>query len=469
MTMKLKETLLVLTVTLVMAACVRYPTVPKIEEMDTPQAKPAPQEISQTKAPAPPPEREIKQKESPLRTRKEILPRELAPARNLVDVSVDTSQNGTVVLTLKADGRWGDYSTIDLNNPARLVMDLWKIKRKFLRKEIFVNSPYLEKVRLGDHSKKVRVVLDFSAKFPPYTLGCFDDELRIVLGKKIEASVPVIKQEVGKEQIHRPVSVTTEATSAKVHGDKNYVIGPEDLLKIQVWDHPDLEREVHVSREGEFSYPLIGKVHAKGLTVLELERDITRRLRKGYIVNPQVTVTVKEYHSKKVFVLGEVVNRGTYSLTGQTTLLEILAKAGGPAPEAGKEVIVARPRNHVRKDNPTPLEEAREGEVIGLNLQKLMDGDISQNIYLQHGDTIYVSNAQYYYVFGQVNNPGKYVLQKGTTVLKAITIAGGVTKVAAVNRTKVLREKEGVRVKIKVKMTDPIMPEDIIMVPESFF
>lgn len=250
---------------------------------------------------------------------------------------------------------------------------------------------------------------------------------------------------------------------------KDYIIGPQDVLKIQVWDHPDLEREVHVSREGEFSYPLIGKVHAEGLTVAELEKEITSRLSGRYIINPQVAVTVKEFRSKKVFVLGEVGARGTYPLTGETTLLEILAQAGGPTPEAGREVIVVRPRNNARKSNPTPVEEAREGEVVVLDLRKLMEGDISQNIYLRDGDTVYVSKAQYYYVFGEVKKPGRYVLEKGATVLKAITTAGGVTEKAAVNRTKVVREKEGVRAKLKVKMTDPVLPEDIVMVPESFF
>ena len=250
---------------------------------------------------------------------------------------------------------------------------------------------------------------------------------------------------------------------------KDYVIGAEDVLKIQVWDHPDLERDVYVSREGEFSYPLIGKVRTKGLTVLGLEKEISRRLNGRYIINPQVSITVKQYRSKKVFVLGEVGTRGTYPLTGQTTLLEILSQAGGPKPEAGTEVVVVRPRNHVRKGNPIPLEEAKEGEVIVLNLRQLMDGDINQNIELKDGDSIYVSNAQYYFVFGEVKSPGRYVLEKGTTILKAITTAGGITDKASVNRTKVVREREGVRMKLKVKITDPVMPEDIIMVPESFF
>ncbi len=250
---------------------------------------------------------------------------------------------------------------------------------------------------------------------------------------------------------------------------KDYVIGPEDVLRIQVWDHPDMDREVHVSREGEFSYPLIGKVHADGLTVVELEKEITRRLDISYIINPQVTVAVNQFHSKKVFFLGEIVSRGTYPLTGKTTLLEILAQAGGPTPEAGTEVILIRPRNHIKKENPTPLEEARDDDVIHLDVQQLMNGDMSQNIFLQNGDTIYITKAQYYYVFGEVERPGKFLHEKSITVLKALTTAGGITDVAAVNRTKIVREKEGMRVKFKVKMNDAVMPEDIIIVPESFF
>ncbi|MCK5420977.1 MAG: SLBB domain-containing protein, partial [Deltaproteobacteria bacterium] len=152
-----------------------------------------------------------------------------------------------------------------------------------------------------------------------------------------------------------------------------------------------------------------------------------------------------------------------------TTLLEILAQAGGPTPEAGTEVILIRPRNHSKKENPTPLEEARDDDVIHLDVQQLMNGDMSQNIFLKNGDTIYITKAQYYYVFGEVERPGKFLHEKSITVLKALTTAGGITDVAAVNRTKIVREKEGMRVKFKVKMNDAVMPEDIIIVPESFF
>jgi len=254
---------------------------------------------------------------------------------------------------------------------------------------------------------------------------------------------------------------------------EEYVIGPQDVLKITVWDHEDLNREVTVSEEGNFSYPLIGKVHADGLTVSELEKEIEKKLSGKYIINPQVNVTVKEYKSKQVFVLGEVGGAGTgkgpgaYPLIGKTTLMEILAEAGGPTKDAGSEVVIIRPKK--KRTNPTPLEKASEDEIIRVNLRKLLEGDMSQNIVLEPNDTVYVPKAEYFYVFGEVKKPGKYILEKGITVLKAITIAGGTTEKAAINKTKIVREKDGAKVEMKAKMTDPIYPGDTIIVPESLF
>ena len=289
--------------------------------------------------------------------------------------------------------------------------------------------------------------------------------------KPEENSAVIAKKEDIEEIFQKKVPTFISHLEKK---EKDYEIGPEDVLEIMVWDHDDLTREVYVSQEGEFSYPLIGKVHADGLSVAQLEKKIRDRLSEGFIVDPQVTVTVKEYKSKRVFVMGEVggpkgsgKGPGAYPLTGKTTLLEVLSLAGGPTKDAGSEVIIVRPKN--KKGNPTPLKKAKEDEIITINLRKLLEGNTSRNIYLETNDTIYLPKAEFFFVFGEVKNPGKYNLEKGTTVLKAITTAGGVTEKAAINKTKVVREKGGVKAEISVEMTDPVEPEDIIMVPESFF
>lgn len=256
--------------------------------------------------------------------------------------------------------------------------------------------------------------------------------------------------------------------------EKEYEIGPEDVLEIMVWDHDDLTREVYVSREGVFSYPLIGTVQAGGLSIEQLEKEISDRLSGKYIIDPQVTVTVKEFKSKKVLVIGEVGGAegkgkgpGAYPLTGKTTLMEILTMAGGPTKNAGTEITVMRPRKTGRASG--AQEKSANGEVIKVNLRKLLEGDISQNIFLEPNDTVYVSKAAFFYVYGEVKTPGRYNLEGSTTVLKAITTAGGATEKAAVNRTKVVREKQGRKTEISVNLTDPVEPEDIVMVPESFF
>jgi len=247
----------------------------------------------------------------------------------------------------------------------------------------------------------------------------------------------------------------------------DYEIGPRDILEIVIWDHDDLKRQVHISRKGEFSFPLIGNVHADGITIAQLEKKIGDELSGRYIINPQVTITVKEYRSKRVFILGEVETPGEYPLTGKTTLVEVLSLAGGPSGNAGSEVIVIRPKNH--RENPISMEEAREDEIIDLSLRKLLEGDTTQNVFLDPNDTIYIPHEEYFYVFGEVKKPGRYSLEKGTTVLKAITTAGGVSEKAAINKTRLVREQEGAKIQIPVKMTDPLEPEDIVMVPESFF
>jgi polysaccharide export outer membrane protein len=277
--------------------------------------------------------------------------------------------------------------------------------------------------------------------------------------------VPPQSGESGQQE-----QILIEQTESQiVPTDKDYLIGPEDVLKIQVWDNTDLEREVQVSREGIFSFPLIGTVKANGLTVAQLEEELIKRLADGYLINPQVTITIKEYKNKMVFVLGEVDKPGKYPLTGRTDLLDVISQAGGQTVNAGDEIIIIRPQNNLKKETPTMPNEVGEGEIITVDLYRLMRGDFTLNIDLQKGDTVFVPKMSYFYVYGEVDKPGRYTLEKGTTVLKGITMAGGLTEKASKWRIKIIREKDGARIEIKAKMDQLLEPEDIISVPESFF
>ena len=118
----------------------------------------------------------------------------MTSAKNLNDIAVDTSQKDITIVQLKADGTLGDYNSFNLSKPTRLVIDLWKIKRKFSKKTVSVNSPYLKQVRLGDYPQKVRVVLDFAAAIPPsYRVDRIGNVLVVALGKK-EAVAKAIPQ-----------------------------------------------------------------------------------------------------------------------------------------------------------------------------------------------------------------------------------------------------------------------------------
>lgn len=247
----------------------------------------------------------------------------------------------------------------------------------------------------------------------------------------------------------------------------DYVIGPQDVLSIQVFDQPDLAGKFTVEADGTFSFPLIGRIKAGGLTLRAFEIELQRRLADGYFRNPQVTVAVEQYRSQRVFVMGEVRQPGPVALTGGMTLIEALARAGSTLPTASGEVAIVR----AAQGRPAgPLDPGNGGsEVFRASVRDLESGALSQNIQLRDGDTVFVPRAESVYVFGHVKNPGAYGIQKNTTVLQALSLAGGVTENAAMNRIQVIRTEGGTKKELRVKLTDRVRAEDTIMVPQRYF
>ena len=253
---------------------------------------------------------------------------------------------------------------------------------------------------------------------------------------------------------------------------QEYAIGPRDVLGITVWGQADLSRDYAVDPDGFVPFPLIGRVKAAGLTPKELSAQLTELLGKDYLVNPQVIVNVKEYLSQKVQVLGAAEKPGVYYLTGPTTLLEILSRAGGFASTAGKQVLLVR--NHGASDG--------SSAALRLSLEKIQAGDPAENTRVQSQDIVIVSKAQAYsyFVFGEVKKPGGYTLDKETNILEGITIAGGFTDKAAPSRTRVIRSTPQGQKVIEVDMNDilrrgreakgvMLQESDVVVVPESFF
>jgi len=249
----------------------------------------------------------------------------------------------------------------------------------------------------------------------------------------------------------------------------NYLIGPEDVLQVTVWKNEDLSGKVAVSLDGYINFHLIGKQKASGLTTVELAERITEKLANGYIINPQVTVLVIEYKSQKVTIIGEASKPGTYYLTKRTTLIEAVSMAGGLTADAGREIIVVRPKKGGERRSTNPSNQAEEGEQIRVDIRSALEGDLSQNIYVQKGDSIFIPRAESFFITGKVKNSGKYILEKGTTVLKAISIGGGATEKAATGRTKVVRIINGKEVEKRVGLDELVQPNDTIIVPESLF
>jgi len=168
--------------------------------------------------------------------------------------------------------------------------------------------------------------------------------------------------------------------------------------------------------------------------------------------------------------MGEVRSPGTYPLTGNMTLIEALARAGSTTMDAGGEAVIVRPPAGKAASAPVLPNQVEASQVVRVSIGDLQSGQLSQNIALQDGDTIFVPRAETIYVFGQVKNPGAYPLKtKDTTVLQALSLAGGVTDRGSTSRIKIVRLVEGKKTELKAKLGDPVLPGDTIIVQERYF
>jgi len=257
----------------------------------------------------------------------------------------------------------------------------------------------------------------------------------------------------------------------------DYTVGGYDVLSITVYEEEDLSREaVRISGDGYISFPLIGRLKVDGLTTSEMEELISLRLaQEQYLLDAHVSVMVTEYNSKRFLVLGAAKNPGSYPLRARERVLDAISKAGGiDLEQAGKKGMVIRTGNantkHERKI------------VINLDLQGLLKGsDQISNIFLADKDTLFIPKAEHFYLIGQVKSPGSYpIAEKDISLVEAISTAGGFTPIAARNRTRIIRVEDGVEKIIEVRVdaiTNAgkriqdviIQPDDVIVVPESFF
>ena len=249
-----------------------------------------------------------------------------------------------------------------------------------------------------------------------------------------------------------------------------YLINVQDTVNVTVWENADLTGKFVVQPDGVITLPLVGRIKAAGLSVRNFEAQLTRALADGFLIEPRVAVTLDQQRGSRVFIFGAVSSPGAYAMPEGQTLIEALVRAGYAS---ASQVVVVRPKRP--SAGPTMPENAGDAEVIRVNLKELEkdveQGSLARNIPLHDGDTIFIprSDPTRIFVSGQVRTPGAFSITENTTVLQALTLAGGVTESAAINRLRIMRIVDGKQKTITVKITDVVQPGDTLVVPERYF
>jgi polysaccharide export outer membrane protein len=302
--------------------------------------------------------------------------------------------------------------------------------------------------------------------------------------QKQESSFPA--QQMEKIESSRQVKAMNEkllfsTLTARKTSPRDYKIGPEDLLEISVFEEEKLNKTLRVSSQGNISFPLLGVLRVKGLTTNELEKEIRDLLAEKYLQNPNVSVFIKEYRSQRISMIGMVEKPGVFEITGQKTVLDMLALAGGLKEDAGQLLFLIRPP---RLEEGTPpekkesLEQDPQTYVIDLD-ELLIKGDLTINVPMIHGDIINVPASGKIFVGGEVFRPGGYPLKgKRLTLTQAIALAEGLKPEGNGTEARIFRytgkgnEKEVLTVNLYAvqngQAQDLFLKEnDILFVPKS--
>src|SRR5947199_5416957 len=239
-----------------------------------------------------------------------------------------------------------------------------------------------------------------------------------------------------------------------------HVLGPGDVIRINVFQNPDLSLETRISEQGQITFPLVGQVALGGLAVPAAEQRIARALRDGkFVMNPQVNILVMQIRSAQVSILGQVNRPGRYPIDQVgSKVSEMIAAAGGPVPGASDIVTLSGTRN---------------GRPVKLDIDLpavLTAGKTELDPVVQNGDILHVDRAPQIYVYGEVQRPGVARLERGMTVMQAIAQAGGLTQRGTVRGMKITRrDTNGATSEVYPKMNDPVERDDVIYVKESLF
>jgi polysaccharide export outer membrane protein len=249
-------------------------------------------------------------------------------------------------------------------------------------------------------------------------------------------------------------------SSPAIAQPQEYLLGPGDIIRISVYKNPEMTNDVRVSEGGTIGFPLIGSVPVAGLTLPGAERKIAQMLKDGgFVLNPQVNILLMQAFGNQVSVIGQVNRPGRYPIEGAGGRLSgMLAAAGGIAGSGADVVIVTGTRNG------QPFR--REIDVVKMS----SSGNTADDIALAGGDTLFVNRAPLFYIYGQVQRPGQFRLERDMTVMQALASGGGVTGKGS-RRGIVLhrRDANGKVKELDVSLDDDVHDEDVIYVKEALF
>ncbi len=237
-------------------------------------------------------------------------------------------------------------------------------------------------------------------------------------------------------------------------------LGSGDVVNLQVFGRPELNTTVSIAEDGTLSAPLVGPIEVAGLSTNAAAQKIAAAYKSGqFLKKPQVTLLVTQSRSQLVSVLGEVRTPGRFPVDSATTVLDLLAQAGGTTERSGNVMYVIRMSS--------------DGEVNRrpIDLRGLHSDQYSLKLLtLQGGDSVFVPPAEQFYIYGQVQMPNMYRLEPEMTVLQAISRSGGLTKLASSNRIEIKRrDASGHLTARKADLSERVQPDDIIYVKESLF
>lgn len=233
-------------------------------------------------------------------------------------------------------------------------------------------------------------------------------------------------------------------------------MGADDVVTIKVFGYDDLNSEARISRGGTIAFPLIGEVEIAGLSAnAAADRIASKLMAGGFIREPKVSLMVSKFESQQISVMGQVSRPGKYSLSAASTLIDALAFAGGVVTAtAGDQAILIK----------------KSGDKQAVDLDALFAGDETQNLKIASGDMVFVPKAVQFYIYGEVQRPGMYRLERNMRVDQAITAGGGLTPRGSLNRVVLRRNSTRDETQeIDADETTILQPNDVVYVKESWF